>query len=1228
MFPMTRSATVALIILFLLGTARVALSQRLPRATPPPPPAAAAPTPAPPSVEEITRARDDLQRRPDPSEAIKQAIQKYDAALASLTAAKQSQEASAELERLRLAVATELEATQARLAEPIDTVPRPAADATLDQLRRLRDEADASLQAARDKIKELEDEKAKRDRRTQELPGLKEQLRTQVEQVEVDLLAPALPEEDPELARARRTELLARHLSLMAQVDAIDRELANDEARKELLPLRQQRWRSTAEARDKLAKAWRDLVNQRETAAAREEEAAARRARAGAHPVVQAAAQLNLELANRRAEVLTTRTKAQKDLERIDDELEAVTARLMRARSWTTVSAFSDIVDVRLRSERSALPDLQAMRRQTDARRIELSRLQLEVADRRFELTALPSVLEQKERILEDLEADLPPEITALVAAQLDQDLVEQRAKYVSYLSAAEEVLDLLVATQAKQLQLITVTEQFRQFIDANVLWLRSMDPVGATTVKETVARVGALTQPDEVNGLVQLVWVDLQQAWLPHAAALLLFLAALAAGRPLRRLLRRIADSVSRLTTDTMARTWEALLATVLLALRWPIFLWYVAWRLGRAGEGDLVQAVAQGLDAVAWQVLAIEFIRALCGDNGLAQAHFSWTDRTRQGLIRNLVWFAPPWLILQFVAQGLEASTGLGGTDEPARLAFMGSMALMAAFTGRVLRPARGVLSNYLSDHRGGWVHRTRYLWIGAAVLLPVALGVAAALGYFYLAIRCEQRLIQTFWLGLAAIVINSLVLRWLFLARRRMALEEARRRAAARSTADAAAPKSTEATTAPAEVGLNVGAIDIQVRRVVRTVLILGMAAGLFSVWREMVPALGILQRVELWPQFRVASAADLAQFDIQPSQATAGGSRPASAPATPPAPGTPPAGGAAAPAAPAGNGAAAPAEGATAAASSQPSLTATLGMSGLSPDGAAGTGAAPAERSVVTLLDVTVSLLILLVAIVLARNLPGLLEIALLQRLPMAPSARYATTTIVRYILLIVGTVVAFNSVGIGWSKVQWLVAALTVGLGFGLQEVVANFVSGLIILFERPVRLGDTVTVGQVSGTVSRIRIRATTITDWDRKELIIPNKEFITGQVINWSLSDTILRLRVPVGVAYGSDTDRAKRLMLEVAESIPSVLKEPKPQALFLGFGDSTLNLELRVFLPSVDYLVEARDQLHTRIDEAFREAAIEIAFPQRDIHIRSISGPLVQAASSGGAVRGEAQA
>jgi len=258
--------------------------------------------------------------------------------------------------------------------------------------------------------------------------------------------------------------------------------------------------------------------------------------------------------------------------------------------------------------------------------------------------------------------------------------------------------------------------------------------------------------------------------------------------------------------------------------------------------------------------------------------------------------------------------------------------------------------------------------------------------------------------------------------------------------------------------------------------------------------------------------------------------------------------------------------------------------------------------------ITLVDLLLVSVIGALTLIAFRNIPGLLEIAVLQRLPLEASARYAVTTLASYAIILIGVVLGAGTLGLRWNQIQWLAPALTFGLAFGLQEIFANFVAGLIILFERPLRVGDIVTVEGVSGVVSRVRIRATTITNWDRQEFVVPNKEFITGKLLNWTLSDQVNRIVVNVGIAYGSDTERARNLLLKIAREHPLLLKDPGPVASFEGFGDSALNLVLRAFLPTFENRLNVIHELHTAVHREFAAAGLEIPFPQRDLHIRSI--------------------
>ena len=260
--------------------------------------------------------------------------------------------------------------------------------------------------------------------------------------------------------------------------------------------------------------------------------------------------------------------------------------------------------------------------------------------------------------------------------------------------------------------------------------------------------------------------------------------------------------------------------------------------------------------------------------------------------------------------------------------------------------------------------------------------------------------------------------------------------------------------------------------------------------------------------------------------------------------------------------------------------------------------------------ISLRDVLDAGVIILITIALARNLPGLLEVLFLSRMRLAQGSAYATTTLLSYALSATGFVSTLSVLGVSWDKLQWLVAALSVGLGFGLQEIFANFVSGLIILFERPVRIGDVVTIGNLSGTVSRIRIRATTITDFDRKEIIVPNKVFVTDQLVNWSLTDTVTRVIVRIGVAYDTDMDVARDLMMKTMQDNPRVMRDPAPVVLFLGISANTFDNELRFYVRELGDRNPSIDEVLRSLVVVLRDNHIDMAFNQLDVFIKNNQG------------------
>jgi potassium efflux system protein len=271
-------------------------------------------------------------------------------------------------------------------------------------------------------------------------------------------------------------------------------------------------------------------------------------------------------------------------------------------------------------------------------------------------------------------------------------------------------------------------------------------------------------------------------------------------------------------------------------------------------------------------------------------------------------------------------------------------------------------------------------------------------------------------------------------------------------------------------------------------------------------------------------------------------------------------------------------------------------------------------AGAEPEFVTAGDLVRAMLIFIVTFWILRALPGLFEVAIFPRIRMDEGVKYATLTISRYTVFVVGIFLALSAVHLDLGRLGWLMAAIGVGLGFGLQQIVSNFVSGIILLVERPVRPGDTVTIGDISGKVQRINIRATTILNPDRQEVVVPNSSLITGNVTNWTRGDTINRLVIPIGVAYGSDVAEVSALLLRIATEQPEVLADPAPSVVFMAHGESSLDFNLRVFVPGPDDIMALRNRLNTLINKAFASANIEIPFPQRDLHIRSSDVPLAQ--------------
>ncbi len=233
---------------------------------------------------------------------------------------------------------------------------------------------------------------------------------------------------------------------------------------------------------------------------------------------------------------------------------------------------------------------------------------------------------------------------------------------------------------------------------------------------------------------------------------------------------------------------------------------------------------------------------------------------------------------------------------------------------------------------------------------------------------------------------------------------------------------------------------------------------------------------------------------------------------------------------------------------------------------------------------------------------------------LKRSRMDRGSKEAMISLTGYLGVAIGFLIAISIAGVELANMALIAGALSVGIGFGLQNIVNNFVSGVILLFERPIKTGDWIVVGSTEGYVKKISIRSTQIQTFDRSDVIVPNSELISGQVTNWMFRDSLGRVVLPVGVAYGTDTELVKSILIDIAYQHDSVITKspilPKPRVLFRTFGDSSLNFELRCYIRDVDNRLLVMSDMNFEIDRAFREAGIEIPFPQRDVHLISGKG------------------
>ncbi|MDQ3774645.1 MAG: mechanosensitive ion channel [Pseudomonadota bacterium] len=668
---------------------------------------------------------------------------------------------------------------------------------------------------------------------------------------------------------------------------------------------------------------------------------------------------------------------------------------------------------------------------------------------------------------------------------------------------------------------MIDSAQGYAAFLDQRLLWIPSARPLGVKAGKDLWSATLWLFSPTH--------WLQVLQSFtgpgargasdLIVASLSLLVLALLGTQRRWQAKIAAISAQVANPHSDRFLLTLQALSLTALTAAPLPLLLAALGWRLQGiygAATSAFPRAVGDGLTHIALPLFFFIAFYRLCRPDGVAEDHFRWRESALTVLRRHLAWLIPVALPALFVTAVVGWEAPEVHRDSLGRLAFIVSMMAFTVFAQRILSPKGGAFAEQLHRDPKRWLARLRYLWYPLGAGIPFILAGLAAVGYYYTARQLEGQLAATVWLVIGGVITHDLVIRWLTLEQRKLAIAQAKEKREAARVAQAA-QAAAQASGAEAPIDLEIPVVDLptiteQTRHLTRIVIALSVVLGLWFIWVQVLPALAILDHVTLWQYTVVVEGQE--------------------------------------------------------------------------------------QQRPVTLANLLLALLVGVVTVAAARNLPGVLEIAVLRRLSIDAGSRYAITQVLRYVIVTAGISGVFNAFGGSWSQVQWVVAGLGVGLGFGLQEIFANFISGLIILLERPIRVGDTVTIRDTSGTVSRIRMRTTTLIDGDRRALIVPNKTFITEQLVNWSLDPMTLIVRT-IGVAAGADLALAQKLILNTAKSLPQVLKDPEPTVYFMGVGESMLSFELRVFVKDLEHRMPLMHALDIALHEAFREHDLRIRIP-----------------------------
>lgn len=1083
-----------------------------------------------PTVPEIEDQIKQVENRPGSDTNRNKAIETYRMALNQLQLAEEWTQKAQSFLREQQAAPQILQTLQKELDSPLPSLTYTlSTQPTTDELDQVLTKATTDLNSNQDIVNELARKLIALSERRRLLPGLMMDAKSRAGKIKTEFATRPLDATNDQ-AMALRTLNAATEKAVLAEIEALEDELAGLDQAEKIAKLRYDLETRKIARLDQQIKAWREkLTTSRRTEAEltlQQTQADLQKA-VELHPGLRPLAEANVALASLRTgpeSAAVAGEQTRRLLDQLKQKRELLTADFDRLVSRVATTGLTNSVGMLLLRKRAELPAVNQLEKNIQTRQTLISSVQtrlFECSEQTIPTTDIEPLVQATFLKLDP--PPLKPQQEAIESAIRSLLLTKSRLldqvtqDYSSY-------FDELVNLDSEERGLILDTRRYSDYINENVLWVRGVPPLKAGDLLKAASAIRSKLTVQFWKQEGGTLWKGFLQdpftsLFIIVGIGLLLFVQTFL-GRKVRL---GEQDSAAWCFNTPFADIVGLYFLVVLNALIWPVIIFSIALRLSLFAQGSpILTNLAFGVGAIVGPLFLCQLIRNYACKSGLGEVHLGWSPE-RSALIR-----AQMRRIFSIVLPAFFLAAALGlnsievSDDTLGRLPFLVALIVLATSLYQIFHPA-GFPDETETDPTK-WEVWKKWLVCWVVVSIPLGIGLVAALGFTYTAWNLSRKAELTLAVVLFVGVLRALLRTW-----------SSQRRLEKPPSCDASSTPPQERSVKPEENNVSPLVITDQIYNLIWAITVLVALLLVGYIWTEFFPIFKTLNRIELW------------------------------------------------------------------------SYTESISQSITAPDGSQ-ISKMVETRHPTTILDLLIAVAMAVVTYSAVQNVPTLLKLTLLSKLPLDAGVKYAISAVTSYLLTLTGVILSLSQIGVTWSKVQWLAAAFSVGLGFGLQEIFANFVSGIILLFERPIRVGDIVTVGTVTGTVTRIGARATFVLDFDRKELVIPNKSFITGQLVNWTLSDDIVRVQIPINVAYGSNVELVEQLLFQTADEIPDILKDPPPRVIFTNFGDSHLEFMLYVYLESANAILTTKHLLHTKINRLFREAGVEIPFPQRDIHIRTV--------------------